>query len=1119
MSLFAQPSQSKPSPFTLGTQSSSTSQPQPQTSQSGPFSGLFSSTTSQPQQQTQPATSNLFQHVETSQPAQPATSSLFQSLGTSQQPQSSSLFGAAKSTTNQPITGSSSLFAPTASSAAPGASFLATSQPQNQQNQITQDTQQPVAPSRSSQPAYFDSLLEKGRKRARDPDGRPDFGELPGLQLGLGDIARKVREIGGVGVQTTGDRAADTKAHYLLAASGVNPGTTRRDLNALNNQSAIAPSLQLPAEWDPDTSRFVDHLQQQSTLKMISEGVERAHRSFDAFLEENVDINWEAQRKKIYEHFGLLSKDSNKNEALSRIATPEGKGSFGRSTRRGRTINGDRSGQSTLHRSIFGASSLQKSVIGTPANAQKTPTLFADVEDKSGSSITPEDRFSREKQSRFTEKVQALNYARLLEKAYPILNEFKNVQTQSGGDSPHQLLDAYRALIDIVQEKVEPDQGREFNAPKERHFATAYLDEISTSAQQMDIRKRILDGSRRALEKQFFEAAEVLISRNAKEADLGGIPTAINKIRAFIRVRFAHKDLVPDGVELQTLNNDYCWALVFFLLRCGLVNEATEYVANNATSFRAIDRNFITYITSYARSPDRRLPRSQQDRINAEYQQRSRLAPENSLDPYRMACYKVIGRCELGKRNIDVLSQSSNDWLWLQFSLAREVNRAEEVAGDIFGLEELRETVREIGQRHYGKGQEGLGGYGVYFHILILAGMFEQAISFLYSYNYIAAVHFAIALDYYGLLRVSDSSVSDTELLTHNTKELPQISFGRMIGYYTRDFRAGNLTAAVDYLTLICLNSDLPGALGKSQAALCHEALRELILESREFAQLLGDIRSDGTRIKGVIEQRLSLIRLSDQEEFLKTVTLQAASVADDNGRTTDAVLLYHLAEDYDNVIVIINRALSEAVATDIGEPELRLQPLKPRSKNDQQQQQQQEDSDPGSSFSLAAVQDPAALARNMIQLYQSRSLYFSRIRPLNRETCGTLLRLSEARALVAQRQWAPALDVIASLQLLPLNARGSVPLIRAAAQSSNSLPQPVGRNLGPLLLWTITCIGRQREVLGAGGFEDATRKGMREELGGAARDLMTFAGLVRYRLEKRVWEAVTAVGGDVGGY
>jgi nuclear pore complex protein Nup93 len=160
--------------------------------------------------------------------------------------------------------------------------------------------------------------------------------------------------------------------------------------------------------------------------------------------------------------------------------------------------------------------------------------------------------------------------------------------------------------------------------------------------------------------------------------------------------------------------------------------------------------------------------------------------------------------------------------------------------------------------------------------------------------------------------------------VTFTTKQLPQVNFGRMLGYYTRDFRTANVEAAVDYLALICLNSDLQGSLGKPQTALCHEALRELVLETREFASLLGDIHTDGTRIKGAIEQRLKLIGLADQEDFLKTVTVQAAAVADDNGRTTDAVLLYHLAEDYDNVIAIINRALSEAVAAEIGqEPEV----------------------------------------------------------------------------------------------------------------------------------------------------------------------------------------------------
>ena len=226
-----------------------------------------------------------------------------------------------------------------------------------------------------------------------------------------------------------------------------------------------------------------------------------------------------------------------------------------------------------------------------------------------------------------------------------------------------------------------------------------------------------------------------------------------------------------------------------------------------------------------------------------------------------------------------------------------------------------------------------------------------------------------------------------------------------MIGYYTRDFRSANVEAAVDYLTLLCLNADLPGQAGKSQILLCHEALRELVLETREFAKLLGDVRSDGQRIKGAIESRVKLLKLSDQEgDFLRTLTVQAAGVANDNGRTTDAVLLYHLAEEYDDVITIINRALSEAIAVDIGQEQMRLQPLKARS----QQQQQQG----ASSLSLTSVDDPAELARNMIGLYNQNALYYNKIKATNRDACGMLLRMSEAKRRVEGGQWMEALDV-----------------------------------------------------------------------------------------------------------
>ena len=235
-----------------------------------------------------------------------------------------------------------------------------------------------------------------------------------------------------------------------------------------------------------------------------------------------------------------------------------------------------------------------------------------------------------------------------------------------------------------------------------------------------------------------------------------------------------------------------------------------------------------------------------------------------------------------------------------------------------------------------------------------------------------------------------------------------------MVGYYTRDFRAALPEVATDYICLICLNADLAGQAGKSYRDLCHEALRELVLETREFALLLGDIRADGQRIKGVIEQRLKLIKLTGEDEFLKTITVQAAQVADESGRITDAVLLYHLAEEYDNVIALINRALSDAVAVDIGEQHMRIEPSKPRATSlvGGQQQQQQQAQEQNLGISLTSVDDPAVLAQNMIGVYDKNALYLRKIKQVNRDACGLLLQMNNARLSIEGSRWADALDV-----------------------------------------------------------------------------------------------------------
>lgn len=301
-------------------------------------------------------------------------------------------------------------------------------------------------------------------------------------------------------------------------------------------------------------------------------------------------------------------------------------------------------------------------------------------------------------------------------------------------------------------------------AIRERQFSEEYLDEAPNSRRAMNLRKRIIEGSRSFLERSFYSEVESAISKNPREAQLGGIPTVINKVRAYIRLRAARRDLAPDSTELQLVGQDYCWILIFYLLRCGFVTEAAEYVSQDP-GFRSLDHKFVTYMTTYAQN--RRLPRDLQQKINGEYQQRSRNAPDNTVDPYRMTCYKIIGRCDLSRRSLESVSRRIEDWMWLQFTLAREDDRSEEVAGEIFGLEDIQTDITEIGQIFFAKGQDGPAGYGSLFLLQILGGMFEQAVSHLSSYAPVSAVHFAIALAYYGLLRVSDFYTSGEEIRKH----------------------------------------------------------------------------------------------------------------------------------------------------------------------------------------------------------------------------------------------------------------------------------------------------------------------------------------------------------------
>ncbi|KAK3117086.1 nuclear pore complex subunit [Teratosphaeriaceae sp. CCFEE 6253] len=1019
----------------------------------------------------------------------------------------SSLFGAAA-----PAQSTNSLFASTANNnpqAQPNANasvFGSNVLPAQQSEPLIMRGYDPNAP--PAQPAYFQALLDKGNKRLVD-----ESNGLPQLQYGLQDIQRKVRNVGQGGPSAGLARgASNTRSQYLLAASGVNVGESLRDIESLMDTTSSARAAAVPEV--PDYSAmsgvkdFLGQYHRNNFQEMIDNSLQRAQDDFNRMIDEQLHmqpVDWQRYRNRIDVHFGLRKPDEDGEGTTDGAMNPSG--SFGRS-RRSRMAGS----------SIFGLPNATKSVIGTPGPNGLRQSTFNDVAEKlpaDGIRPAPEDRTQRAKQDKYSGKVKDLNIARIQEKMYPVLTRFAEVEAEPSNDDTSMLVNAYKALVHITGEHATIENASDGGAIKERQYADAYLDDALSSRRHGSIRKRIINGSRIFLESQFRSQLRTTVVKNPREANIGGVPTPVAEVKGYVRVRAARKELGPDTEILQEIHGDYCWAVIFYMLRAGLYEEVAQYLNENAAAFKQIDRKFTGYLRAYITNPERRLAPEMQTAISNEYSARQRLAPENSIDPYRMMCYKIIGRCDLHSRSLTSITNDMNDWLWLQFALAREYDKREELAHEAFGLNELQTSIKEVGDRYFGPGSDIAGAPMTYFFMQILVGQFEKAVADLYPHNYVSATHFAIALDFYGLLRVS-GDLSNDDLLSYTTRQQPQIAFGSLIGLYTRDFRTANATTAVDYLTLICLNADLTGDIGKAQKELCYQALIEVVLETREFAQLLGDVRSDGQRIKGAVEQRLKLIKLDNEKEFLKHITLVAARTAEDQSRTTDAALLFHLADDYDKVIQVVNDAVSVYLTTELGETPARLTPLKPRS---QQQNGVQPQDDRLSSLSLTAIDDPVELAFSMRGLYMSNDMYVTKIDADTLEITSRLLTLATARKNLEQNKWAEAIDDITAANLLPTNAAGNLSAIRARAQAFDQMPSVLARTIGHVMLWAVVACSNQVDKLRRAEFETGFQRDAIGRCVQMAKDIVVFAGLIRYRLPGRVWETLAQAGQDLGAY
>lgn len=778
---------------------------------------------------------------------------------------------------------------------------------------------------------------------------------------------------------------------------------------------------------------------EESILTSIEASIRSTALDFDRFVNDTVSLDWAARKEQICQVFGLAAGKPRVAEDVHTTAT---------------ATNAPGQGPGWPKR----------------AAGPVTGNAFVDVDAGASSSSSS----SPETAKKYREVVQELNKARQqANKQYNLAQRFHDVARTLGTDvRAQQMQDIWRIMLEVTGE----DGGV---AAMERKYAAAYAAasaaDQSHSRAAMNLRRRIVSGSKRFLEKQFLEQLELNIARNPIEAQLGGVPSVYNKMRAALNLRFAEGGRWVHPT-LEIVNNVPVWALIYYMIRSGCLKEALEFTLSNRDAFQKLGTSFPVYLKAYVESPVHGLPSTLLENIRKEFNEQVRFFDEETSDPYKFALYKVIGRCELSKKSFPGVIETTEDWLWIHFSLIYEDTTEIRTLYDKYTLQNLQQAIVSFGPKYFDPDHKSPG---LYVQVLVMCGLFEQAVQYTYGVSVVEAVHLAIALSYYGLIRASGRDAPSDQLLV-NDREL---NFSRLVIMYTRSFRLTEPVDAVEYLVLISLNQT--GA-DDEQVKMCHEALKELVLETREFAKLLGDVRADGTRSPGAIEQRLALIGLDTVDAYLYAITEQAAIKAEVDGRTADAVLLYQLAEDYDMVVSIINKSLGEAISeTPLGQAV-------------------------GGGSANGGAEDPAELARRVMDVYTRHISIFHRVKPRNRDTCSTLLTLVRAWSFFSAGDVEQCLRCVSDTNILMLDSRADISSVRSRAQQFSTLDHSVARNVPALLVMVMRCCSSIKAGLDQSQYHNEGRAARLAEMQGVSRNCMVYAGMIQYRMPREVFVELT---------
>ncbi|KAG2230498.1 hypothetical protein INT48_009873 [Thamnidium elegans] len=491
----------------------------------------------------------------------------------------------------------------------------------------------------------------------------------------------------------------------------------------------------------------------------------------------------------------------------------------------------------------------------------------------------------------FSTVINELNKSRLLSEKIPIIKKFKSLAQFTACDKTQErsMLDSWDIASSLTNESRE-------NQPQ---FNTSLYGGADAIVKK---NRCLIESSKGWLENEFMSFVKDTLNKKAVESKVGGSPSLKHRMQAFMASVFSKNSIwIDETLEIQ--KNMPIWLYTYLLIRSGHYGLALNFVTEN-TAFFNDSVAFPTYLKEYFSSSEK-------------LQEYQRMVYGNiPSDPYKILLYKIIGRCELKSKNIPVVIKTTEDYLWLELTLIRESVNLERYSFESYRLKDFQNKISNAGPAYFDP--SGTNPW-FYFKILLLSLQFERAIDYLYKSEKfrLEAVHFGIALGYYGLLCIPKEPLNHSlELLVTEVDGSVRLNFSRLISQFVRLFVSDASDDALQYLYLITLYPT------EDMTILCREYIINYIVRCSEYKQTIGYIdNKQGAVQPGSIEQYKPLIAIDryNNETYKKAILYPIAQKFQHAGKYEDAISVYELCGEYTDALKVLNTEIDSALDRPVG--------------------------------------------------------------------------------------------------------------------------------------------------------------------------------------------------------